>query len=443
MNPLGLESMKEAEKVLPIQSIGTDAGFDLWLVEDHTLPIVVMKCFFIGAGSAFDSPSKQGTARLLSNMLDEGAGAIESQNFQKELTDHSITLAFGAGREGFSGELKSLRKEWDRGISLMALALQKPRFDLAPLERMKAANIARVRSSVSDPQWRAARLLNARAFEGQAYAQNSGGTLSSLPSITSDDLRYFKKNHLTRDRLLVVFVGDLNAQEAKEAAEKIFSSLPEKAASPQPPVSAIKNTGHVFFHPFPSASQTVVQAVLPVFGKDDPDNPALQLLNYIYGGSGFGSKLMAEAREKRGLTYGIYSSLDQGPFVNVLSVSTSTKNQTAGEILGIINDEMKALREKPVDAKSLSDAKAYMTGALPLALTNTEDIADTVLSLRVSGFSLDYLDHFSEKIEAVSAEDIQRVARRIFLPENLVVALVGQPEGISNFITVKELPDVQ
>ena len=168
-----------AEKFLNIQEVTSDSGLTAWLVEDHSLPIIAIQFSFLDAGAKNDPANKQGRAKLLSNMLDEGAGELDSQAFQKQLNDHSISLSFSKGRDHFNGNLKTLSRHKEKAFNLLRLALNSPRFDDEPLERMKQANISRIKSSLTNPNWIAARLQNDLVFNDHPYALNSGGTISS------------------------------------------------------------------------------------------------------------------------------------------------------------------------------------------------------------------------------------------------------------------------
>ena len=431
-----------SERFLPIAEITTPKGISVWLVEDHALPIISMKFMFIDSGTANDPADKQGLARLLSNTMDEGAGELDAQEFQKALSDHSITLYFTATRDAFGGEMKTLSRHKGKAFDLLALSLNEPRFDEEAIDRMRAANLSRIKSSLSEPDWMAARLINDRAFENHPYGMNSGGTIRGLQSIKAEDLRGFKSKFLTRDRLIVAIAGDITKGEAVKAIDSVFASLPEKGPAPAVQDTIPSNPGkkYLFKSDIP---QTFIEIAMPSFDVRDQDYHALQVMNYILGGAGFGSRLMDEAREKAGLTYGIYSSLQEFRHADILSISTSTKNEAAGQMLSVIRGEMEKLAQGGVSAQELSDAKSYITGSMPLSLTSTDTIADMMISMRMRGLSSDYLDNFAANIKAVTAEDVQRVAARILKPETMTIALVGQPDPAFPLEEVKELPNVR
>lgn len=438
----GLSARASGEKFLPIVEMKTPGDITVWTVEDKSLPIVAVKFLFVDSGSANDPDEQQGLARLLSNTMDEGAGDLDSENFQKALADNSITLKFDAGRDGFGGTLKSLTRNQDKAFELLTLALNAPRFDEEPVARMRDGNLTRIKSALSEPDWMAARLINDKGFAGHPYAKNSGGTLSSLPRIKPADLRNFKEKYLTQDRLLISAAGDIDPATLGPAIDKAFGKLPKTAPASTIKDSTVTNGGKIYLYEQP-IPQTMIQIMLPAFGRKDKDYYALQMMNYIYGGAGFGSRLMENAREKKGLTYGIYSGVQDYRHTDTLSISTSTKNESAAEMLSIIRAEMTRMQNEKVTDKELSDAKSFIVGSMPLALDSTEDIAGMVLNLREEELPIDYLDHFADYMRAVTVDDIQRVAKRVLQPESMTTVLVGKPAEIQNAEVVKELPNVQ
>ncbi len=440
---LSCDARAAGDTLLKVQELKTPGGITVWLAEDHTLPIIVLSFTFLDSGTALDPQDKQGLVRMLSNTMDEGAGNLDSQAFQKALADNSISLSFSAGRDGFGGTVETLSRNKVKAFELLQLAMNKPRFDPEPVERMREANLSRVRNSLSEPEWIAARILNDRAFEGHPYSMNSGGTLTTLAAITPDDLRAFQKTWLTRDRLLISVAGDITADEVKKQVDAIFSALPAK--SPGTPViedTTIKNAGTTTLYE-QDIPQTVITMALPSFGRADKDYYPLKVLNYIFGEAGFGSRLMDEVREKRGLTYGIYSDIQTQRHADVLTISTSTKNESAKELMDVVSEEMKKLAATEIGAQELQDAKSYLTGSVPLGLSSTKNIAGMMIGLQIEGLPSTYLDIYADQINAVTAADILRVAARLLDPAKMTTVMVGKPRGFENAARMTELPNAQ
>ena len=427
-------------KFLDIQVVSDKTNnITAWLVEDHSIPVIAMSFSFRGAGAKNDPSDKQGLARLTSNTMDEGAGELTSQEFQKTLRDLSISLSFSAGRDNFSGGLKTLSQNKEKAFELLKLALTKPRFDEEPVGRMRDSNKSRIKSSLSNPRWIAARLQNDRLFEGHSYAMNSGGTLSSLDKITPDDLREFHKT-LGKNQLVIGVAGDINAEELEKIINNIFGDLPDietKTTEKYP----LKNAGKTYIYKR-DIPQSIIAMAQAGISRDDKDYYAATLMNFILGESGFGSRLMEEIREKRGLTYGIYSYFRRYDEADTLNASTSTKNKNVKEMISLIHKEWEKMKSEPVSEEEINDAKSYIIGSLPLSLTSTDSIAGILLSLQLEHLPIDYLDMRAEKIKAVKINDILNVSKRILDKDSITTVIVGAPEGIEADI-ITDIPNVE
>ena len=429
------------EPLLDIKQVQSKSGITAWLVEDHSIPVIAVEFGFKGAGAKGDPKNKQGLARMLSNTMDEGAGNLNSQAFQKELRDLVISLKFSASRDHFTGSLKTLSKNKERAFELTKLALTKPRFDKDPVERMRKANQSRIRSSLSDPGWMAARLLNDKAFAGSPYSFNSGGTLSSLENIKPADLKKLHAGSIGKNNLVVSVAGDITSEELSTVLDDVFGDLPD-VVLPQMGDLELQNQGQIF-HYKRDIPQTVIEIMQPGIGRDDPAFHTAQVMNFILGSSGFGSRLTEEIREKRGLTYGIYSYFYDLDHLKGMSVSTSTANVNVAEMLELIKDEFNRMASTPVTDKELKDAQSYLIGSIPLSLTSTDKIAGLMTSFQLDDLPVDYLDRREEAIKTTTTSDIQTLAERLLKPDSFVTILVGQPEGLKETQSVSSLPNVE
>lgn len=431
---------EQQDKYLDIQNIRSDSGITAWLVEDHSIPVISMTFSFENAGAKNDPEHLQGRAMLASNTMDEGAGELDAQAFQKRLLDESISLSFSASRDHFGGSLKTLTKNKASAFYLLKLALTRPRFDDEAIERMKNANISRIKSSIGNPRWIAARLQNDILFDGHPYALNAGGTISGLEHINAEHLREFHKT-LGKNSLVIGIAGDISAEDAKFMLDNVFGELPD-IENKEPALFDIKHGGqtYIFEKDIP---QSVVEIAQDGIRRADADYYAAYVMNFILGESGFGSRLMEEIREKRGLTYGIYSYFREYAETQTLHVSTSTANDTVGEMITLIHQEWENMKAEPVSEEELSSAKSYLIGSLPLSLTSTGSIASILLSLQLDDLPIDYLDKRAEHINAVTAEDILNTAKERLHAKNFTTIIVGQPTGIKKAKTVTSLPNVE
>lgn len=415
------------DKFLDIQTITSPNGLSAWLVENHALPIIAMEFGWKNAGATNDPPGKQGLVRLLSNTLDEGAGPYDSQRFQAALLDNAISLSFSMGRDDFTGSLKTQTSDKTKAFELLRLSVTQPRFDTAPVKRMIDGNLSQIRSDMTDPDWISARLMNDRAFAGHTYAANIGGTLSSLPPMTADDLRRVHKRLLARDNLRIGVVGDITAAELAPLLDQIFGGLPP-TADPRPVENlTIQNQGKTFLYPY-DIPQTIVSIMMPGIRHTDPDYAAGMIANQIFGGGGFGSRLMDIIRERAGLTYGIYSGLSELDHTTMLNINTSTKNETVPLMIKMIKEEMSRAASSGFTESELQAARGYLLGSMPSILTSTDKIAGILLSLQLDNRPLDSIDTYRKDLAKVTLVDVKRVAARLLKPETMITVLVGQPE---------------
>ena len=419
---------------MDIKRVVSPGGIEAWLVEDHKVPVLALEWAFEGAGGT-DPKGKEGLANLTSTMLDEGAGPYDSQAFQARLQDNAIALGFDAGRDGFSGSMRTLTEHRDEALELTRLSLTDPHFAPESLDRMRASITASLKRDLADPNYVARRQFYSTAFPNHPYGDEIRGTLNSLPTITPDDLRRFVKGQFGRDRLVVAAAGDISPEDLGKALDTVFGGLPAKADVPPIPDVTMSGLGQTILLPRPTA-QTVMLMGQPGVKRDDPDWYAATVMNYVLGGGGFGSRLMEEVREKRGLSYGVYSYLIPMDHAALVMASGSTVNAKAGQALDIMRQEWARMAKDGLTDQEMADAKTYLTGSFPLQLGSTQAIARILLQVKRDNLGIDYLNQRDRYINAVTPADIKRVAQRLLDPAKLLTVLVGKPEGVSPTRTI-------
>lgn len=431
-------ALAETAKVLDVQSFKTPAGIDVWLVQDKTVPVISMNYSFDG-GLVYDPEDKPGVGRLVSILLDEGADKLTSQEFQAQLSDNAIGMEFSAGRDSFNGQLKTLKANKDIAFHLLNLALTKPRFDSDAIERMRNANVSEIKDDMGEPGWLVARTFNGMVFEGHPYATPGYGTLDSMAKINRDDLMNYVHAQFARNVLKVAIAGDISKDEAARAVDSVFASLPAQAEKVDEGEAEFKYIGKTIMLPL-DAPQTYLSAGEAGIKRQDKDWQAATIMNYILGGGDFDARLMREIRKKRGLTYGVYSTLTSMKHAGLIQAELSASNEKVAEALQILRQEWARMaKDGPLD-QEVQDAKAYLTGSLALELTSTDSISGTLNALQRDGLDYDYINRRNAELNAVTGADIKRVAARLLKPENLTVVLVGQPQGITADIMLDHPP---
>ena len=415
-------------RALEIQRVISPGGVEAWLVEDHKVPVIAVEFSFTG-GAAIDPAGKEGLANLTADLLDEGAGDLESQAYAKRLQDDAISVTFQTGSDEFRCGIKTLSEHQDAAWELMALALTRPRFDGEAVERVRAAVISDIRQSEADPTKVARNAFYARIFPGHPYGRDDSGSVDSVSRLTADDLRGYVAGSFRRDRLLVAVTGDITPDKLAPALDRLFGALP--AAGPLTPVAetAPQHLGETLVVRRPM-TQSILMLGEPGLKRADPDWFPAYVMNYVLGGGGFSSRLTEEVREKRGLTYGVYSYLYPYDHAALIVAGGSTKNAKAGEALALIKAEWARMAEGGITETELANAKTYLTGSFPLQLSSSTAIARLVLQVRHDALGIDYLNRRSGLINAVTLDDVKRVARRLLDPARFAVVVIGQPEGV-------------
>ncbi len=413
---------------IDIQKVVTPGGIEAWLVEERAIPLVTLSAGF-RAGSVNDPAGKDGLATMLSSLLDEGAGDMDALAFQKRLEEKAIRMGFSSGRDTFSASLSTLSQNRDEAFELFRLALTEPRFDDEAVQRVRDQMLASHEQAEEDPRTIANRTWYEQAFGEHAYARRVMGTGDTVRSITKQDLKDYLNAFLTRDRLFIAVVGDIDADTLSGLLDQTFAELPATSAAVSTEVLDIENTGDVKV-----VQRDIPQSVM-TFGtrgilRDDPDFVPAFVMNYVLGGGGFGSRLMEEVREKRGLTYGIYTYLVPLDQAGLYLGQVATENAKAGETLSLVRSEMKRLRDEGITEEELKDAKTYLTGSYPLRFDSNTKIAGQLVSIQLEDLGIDYIDKRNDLINAVTLEDIKRVAQRLIDPDNMIVTIVGAPENL-------------
>jgi zinc protease len=410
-----------------VQHVISDGGIEAYLISEPSIPFMSLSLRFKG-GAIGDPEGKEGVANMVSALIDEGAGALDSQAFQTELEDLAIHLTFSAGRDSFGGSLKTLTVNRERAFELMRLALTEPRFDEEPVARIRDQIQASLRRQLDDPDRLASNDWSERAFEGHAYARPVYGTIESVEGIEVSDLKSFVETRFARDNILIGVAGDITADELKPLLDKTFGDLPESSLKIEPPqIEPMQSGISVIRQDVPQSKVLFGQKGLD---RDDPDFYAAYVANHILGGGGFTSRLTAEIREARGLAYSVYSYLNPRDFSATWMGGLGTSNASVAEAIKLVGHEVERMASGDVSEEELLDAKTYLTGSFPLRLTSNDRIAGLLVSMQANDLGVDYLENRNGFIEDVTLDDIKRVAARLYDQDNLLTIVVGNPPDL-------------
>lgn len=397
-------------------------GEDVWFAEDHTLPMVAMVAAF-PAGSVYDPKGKEGLAEFAGSLLDEGAGHLNSKAFHAALADKAIQLSVDSNRDWTIVSLLTLSANAKDAFKLLGTALAHPRFDADAIARVRAQMLQNLKQQDEDPAEIAARNFGLVFFGSHPYGHQTAGDAPGLLAIGREDLRKFAETHWVRAGLKIAVAGDLDSAALTALVKSTFGAL-HAAAPPAPPrPTRLGAPGlHVFKMPVPQPNAVFA---LPGLLRGNPDYLPAYVANYILGGGGFSSRLTAEVREKRGLTYDIDTDVPAMRQAGLIEGQVATRADAMNETLAAVRSTMAKFSAEGPTPKELADAKTYLTGSYPLAFSSNAGIANQLNAFQRSGLPVDYVAKRNSLIEAVTLDDVRRVARKYFDPKRLTIVVAG------------------
>jgi len=415
-----------ARAEIDIQEVTSPGGIKAWLVEDHAIPFMTLEVRFRG-GASLDAEEKRGATYLMSALLEEGTEDLDARAFARELEAIAASFDYDASDDAVSVSARFLTETRDVAVDLLRRSLTEPAFSEDAIERVRAQVLSGIASDQTDPNSLASQAFERLAFPGHPYGGPVEGTAETVSALTRDDLVAAWRGALARDRIHVAAVGDITAEDLATMLDTLFGALPETGAPMAGPAPYALEPG-ITVVPF-DVPQSVALFGHRGLERQDPDFLAAFVLNSIIGGSGFEARLMQEVREKRGLTYGIGSFLVPKDHAALYMGQFSTANDRVAEAIDVVKAEW-ARAAEGVTAEELAEIKTYLTGSYPLRFDGNARIANILVGMQVDDMPKDYVVTRNDQVEALTLEQINALAARLFQPEALSFVVVGQPEGL-------------
>jgi zinc protease len=415
-----------AAQAVTVQTLDMGRSAQVWYVADHTLPMIAMTVA-IPAGSAYDPDGKAGLAAFAAAMLDEGAGPYNSAGFQGALNGRAIRLSASPDRDWLLISLVTLKENAPAAFRLLGLALSKPHFEPEAIARVRAQILSGMQEDDEDPATVAAKAFFAKFFPSHPYGHPTSGDAGAVAAISRADLVDFARSHWVRGGIHIAVSGDIDAAALKTLIASAFSTLPDRAPPQVPPVRRMGAPG-ITQVPMPVPQPNIVFG-LPALPRTDPDFIPSYVANYILGGGGFSSRLTAEVREKRGLTYDISTAVVTFRKAGMFAGQVATKAGSVNQTIAVIRDTMNNFAQNGPTQKEMDDAKTYLTGSFPLAFTSNAGIAGQLSAFQTAGLPVNYVQKRNDLINAVTIDDVRRVAKRLFNADRLTIVIAGSPEA--------------
>lgn len=417
---------------LPIQTWALENGARVMFVQRQEIPMVDVRLTF-DAGSRREPVEKVGLASLTNNMLARGVLAKFGQNAMSEsqisdqFADMAARRASGVSDDSASVSVRTLTSspEQETSMALLAKILSAPAFPADLLAREKSQMRASLQEAKTKPAYLAAQTFLTAIYGDHPYGRAL--TEAGVASITQEDLIEFHQKHYVANRLIIAIVGDVSRTRAEAIAKELTQHLvvAEEALPALPAVLPLKATMQRIPHP---ASQAHIMFGMPAEAIGDPDHFALTVGNYILGGGGFVSRLMNEVREKKGLSYSVYSHFSPKMQKGVFKISLQTKKKQTAQALAVAREVLNTFLEEGPTDEELTAAKNYLSGSFPMQLDANSKILNRIAAIGYYRLPLTYLDAWVENIAKVSKDEVKAAFSRKVSIDALSTVIVGAPE---------------
>ncbi len=380
-------------------------------------------------GSYLDPKGREGTATLVGSQLVQGGTAkLDAAKLEDRLEALAATLSSSCTDTSCSVSLQVLDKDLAEGLDLLTQALTEPAFAQERLELAKRQARQRVSRRNDDVTSIAAYQMNYLLF-GEGHFASAADTVASLDSITRDDLLAFHAQQLHPANLFVAASGQFDRKAMVAALDRTVGKVeagPKARVSPPVPPPTFARTPGIYLTD-KDAPQAMIRWAFPGIRRTDPDWHAAFVANQILGGRGFTARLMKRIRSDEGLTYGVYSTLEPGPYWRGdVTGGLQTKNRSVAYALRLALEEIRKMKEQPVTEDELAVNKDGIIEAFPSQWATKQAVAIRFADEAREGWPEDWWATYREKIQAVTAADVQRMARKLFDTEKMVILTVGK-----------------
>ena len=408
-------------------------GLQVMVVLHHEQPVVSMR-LLVRAGSAVDPKSKSGLVHLLSSLLDQGtqgAAAKSAEEFNDAIDFIGGAAGAGAGQDLSYLSLVVMKDSFDTGLRMLSEMARHPAFSQAEIDRQRQQLLSSLQVSFDDPDFIANAVFDRLVYGFHPYGLPQTGTPESIAALTRDDLMAFHQKYFVPNNAILAVVGDVTAEEAFAAARRVFGDWERREVSAAAFVEPPAPTRRVIVVNKPDSVQTEVRVGNLGISRNHQDYMAVNLAIRILGGEG-SNRLHQVLRTARALTYSAQANLDAYKESGDFEAETNTRTAATGEVLRLIVDEFWRLQRERVSERELADAKAYLTGSFPLTIETPDQIALQILNVMFYGLPIEQLQNFRERVGAVTADDVQRVAQKYLKPDRLSVVLVGNAAAFTD-----------
>jgi len=384
------------------------------------------------AGSAFDPPGQLGLSHFVSKVIDRSTLHYSADELAEALDGRGVSLNTSVGRHLFTVSFTCLAEDVEAVLGLAADVIRTPTFPDAELITRRGEIVTAIRQDEDNPATVATDALYERLFpDGHPYGRRTKGSVASVEALTRDDLVQFHRRHFRPTGMLVVLVGDLDPGRGVDLAARAFGDWPGDSRAEAPVPSAPRSsrrTQHAIV--IPNKSQADVAYGFTAIARTDPRYYAASLMNNVLGQYGLGGRLGDSIRERQGMAYYAFSSLEANLAAGALLVRAGVAPENVARTIQSIDDEVRRMAQDGVTADELADTKRYLIGSLPRTLETNGGIASFLQNAEIFGLGLDFDRRLPDVLEAVTRPEVQHAAQQLLDPARAAIVVAGPPSAL-------------
>ncbi len=419
-------------KIPDIEKATLDNGLDVYIIEQHEVPIVSMRLVIPG-GTLYDTEETAGLANLTSGLLRKGTTTRTGLEVSEEIDFIGGQLGAGAGNDAIYATSTVLAKHIDKGMELLADIVINPIFPDEEVEKLKNQIVGAIMQGKSDPTTIRDMQFAKFVFGNHPYGLPSIGTEETMMLLTQDDVKEFYNKYFIPNNAFLLIVGDVSTAEVLGKVRNYFGDWKEGTPVDLNLPEMPEITGRkVYLIDKPDATQSFIAIGHQGLSRTNPDAFKVRVMNYILGGGGFVSRLMKNVRSEKGLTYGINSGFDYNRHTGSFYVKTFTKNESTGEAIESIFDEMNKIRQEPIKETELEECQGFYSGYLPLQFETPANIASWMETIYLYDLGDDYYTRYIQSVNQATVDDVQEVANEYIDPNDCLIVVVGKAEEIQD-----------
>jgi zinc protease len=392
--------------------------------ENHSLPIVTVSVI-IKAGQLDEPKEKAGLANIVAGLLTEGTKSRSAKDISEEADFIGASLNASAGGDYITVTLSVLKKDLNKGFELLSDILLNPVFPQEEIDRKRERVKGFLRQREEEPSFLADRAFRTEVFGEHPYGRLLEGSPETIDTIKRDDIIKFYSDYLLPNNAILSVSGDLTSEELNGLIKEYLDGW--KRATP--PLRTAASHYEMKVKKVIKIDKDLTQANILLgnlgISRDNPDYYAVSVLNYILGGGGFSSRLMQSVRDEMGLAYDVHTSSASYKEGGNFQIGLQTKNESANIAIDEILKQVERIRKDKVSDQELSDAKSYLTGSFPRRLDTNRKIADFLAAVEFYDLGLDFAAKYSGYINAVTKDDVLRVARKYLTAESYTLVIVA------------------